>query len=130
MNVFHRSQRSGLGPVILCVVMAAALISWAGLAGPAKAAKDAGAPSGMVNINTASAEELQLLPGIGQVRADAIVTLRKERGAFKSVDELKEVKGIGDAMLGHIRPHVTLTGRTTARSTRGAAPASAGSGSR
>ncbi|MBW2232168.1 MAG: helix-hairpin-helix domain-containing protein [Deltaproteobacteria bacterium] len=126
MNVFHRSDRSGFGPVALRVARVAALLLWLGLAGPAVAAS-ASAASGVVNINTASASELQMLPGVGKVRADAIVALRKERGAFKSVDELKEVKGIGDAMLDRIRPHATLTGRTTARSTRGAAPASGGS---
>jgi competence protein ComEA len=73
--------------------------------------------SGVVNVNTASAEELQLLPGVGKVRAQAIVDTRRERGGFKKVDDLTEVKGIGDSMLERMRPHVTLTGRTTARST-------------
>jgi competence protein ComEA len=130
MNVFHRGSRSVLGPVVLRAAMSAALLVCLGLSGPALAAKSAGAPSGVVNINTASADELQLLPGVGKVRADAIVALRKQRGAFKSADVLKEVSGIGDAMLERIRPHVALTGRTTARSTRGAAPAGEASGSR
>lgn len=70
---------------------------------------------GVVNVNTASAEELQLLPGIGAARADAVVALRKQRGGFKSVEELKDVKGIGDAGLLKMRPFVRLEGKTTAR---------------
>jgi competence protein ComEA len=70
---------------------------------------------GVVNVNTASADELQLLPGIGAARADALVALRKQRGGFKSVEELKDVKGIGDAGLVKLRPFVRLEGKTTAR---------------
>jgi competence protein ComEA len=70
---------------------------------------------GVVNVNTASVEELQLLPGIGEARAAALVEERKRRGGFKSLDELKEVKGIGDASLARLRPHLRLQGKTTAR---------------
>ena len=70
---------------------------------------------GVVNVNTASVEELQLLPGIGESRAQALVELRKRRGGFKSLDELKEVKGIGDASLERMRPYLRLQGKTTAR---------------
>ena len=69
---------------------------------------------GVVNVNTASTEELQLLPGIGAARAEAVVTLRKQRGGFKSIEELKDVKGIGDAGLQKMRPYVRLEGKTTA----------------
>ena len=71
--------------------------------------------AGVVNLNTASAMELQLLPGVGEVRAVAIVEMRKERGGFKQVDDLLDVKGIGPTMLDRMRPFVTLTGKTTAR---------------
>ncbi len=71
--------------------------------------------SGVVNVNTATVEELQLLPGIGEARAQAVVAMRKKRGGFKSVDDLLEVKGIGETGLDRLRPHLTLTGRTTAR---------------
>jgi competence protein ComEA len=71
--------------------------------------------TGVVNLNTASPDELQLLPGVGEVRAVAIVATRKERGGFKEVDELLDIKGIGSSMLARMRPFVTLTGKTTAR---------------
>jgi competence protein ComEA len=81
----------------------------------ASPAADAPPLTGVVNVNTASLEELQLLPGIGEARARALVELRKRRGGFKSLDELKEVKGIGDASLERMRPYLRLQGKTTAR---------------
>jgi competence protein ComEA len=84
-----------------------------GAAGGASAADPA--LSGVVNVNTASEQELQLLPGVGEARARAIVEARKQKGGFKSVDELEEVKGIGEAGLAQMRPFVTLSGQTTAR---------------
>ena len=71
--------------------------------------------TGTVNVNTATAEELQLLPGIGAARADALIELRKQRGGFKSLEQLKDVKGIGDASLERLRPYVRFQGKTTAR---------------
>jgi competence protein ComEA len=67
-----------------------------------------------VNINTATAEQLQQLPGIGEANAQAILEERKSRGGFKSVDELLDVRGIGESALERIRPHVTLDGRSSA----------------
>ena len=68
---------------------------------------------GVVNVNTAGIEELMRLPGVGETRAKAIVALRKERGGFKRVDELLDVRGIGDVALAKLRPHVALSGKTT-----------------
>ncbi len=79
----------------------------------ATVASAAGEIDGVVNVNTATLEELQLLPGIGASRAVAMIKLRKQRGGFKSVDELKDVKGIGDVGLERLRPHVRLEGKTT-----------------
>jgi competence protein ComEA len=74
-----------------------------------------GVPNGTVNVNTATLEELQLLPGVGESRARAMIETRKQRGGFKSVDDLLEVKGIGTASLEKLRPYVTVEGKTTAR---------------
>lgn len=71
--------------------------------------------SGTVNVNTATAEQLQLLPGIGEARAQAVIAARKRRGGFKQVEDLLEVKGIGEVSLEQLRPYVTVEGRTTAR---------------
>jgi competence protein ComEA len=64
--------------------------------------------TGLVNINTASATELETLSGIGEVLAAEIVSYRTENGPFASVDELDEVSGIGPATLEDIRDQVTV----------------------
>lgn len=52
-----------------------------------------------ININTATKEQLMTLPGIGDVKASSIITYREERNGFKSIDELKNVSGIGEKTL-------------------------------
>ena len=92
-----------------------ALVASLVLALAASAAPEARQLQGVVNVNTASVEELQLLPGVGEARARAIVDLRKQRGGLKSLEDLRSVKGIGDASLERLRPHVAFDGKTTAR---------------
>jgi competence protein ComEA len=68
-----------------------------------------GAPGGpLVNLNTASQTELEALPEVGPVTAQAILAWRDEHGGFTAVDELLEVDGIGDATLGQLAPYVTV----------------------
>ncbi len=62
----------------------------------------------IVNLNAASATELQALPGIGQVTADRIVAYRTEHGAFARVEDLIQVKGVGDKTLEKIRSQLVL----------------------
>ncbi len=64
------------------------------------------APSGLVDLNTATVEELDALPGIGPVTAAAIVAWRDANGRFTGVDQLAEVDGIGPARLEKLRPLV------------------------
>lgn len=80
-----------------------------------KVAKATSAVQGVVNVNTATADELQLLPGVGESRANAIIAARKQRGGFGDLDQLVEVKGIGTTLLAKLRPHLTLEGKTTAQ---------------
>ena len=61
-----------------------------------------------VNINMAGTEELETLPEIGKVRAQRIVEFRRLNGPFSSIDELKEVKGIGPVTVDRIKECVTL----------------------
>jgi competence protein ComEA len=62
----------------------------------------------LINVNTASATELEALPGVGEVIAQAIVDYRTENGPFASVEQLLDVSGIGDATLEDIRELVTV----------------------
>lgn len=94
---------------------AVALASLLAMAGVPAFAEEKAALAGVVNINTASAEELALLPGIGASRAAAVIAEREARGGFESVDDLLDVKGIGEASLARLRPHVAVKGETTAR---------------
>lgn len=71
--------------------------------------------AGVVNVNTATSEQLQLLPGIGPARARAILEYRKRSGGFKSVDDLKQIDGIGDHAMSKIRSHCATQGKTTAQ---------------
>ncbi len=64
--------------------------------------------SSPVNINTATAEELQSLPRIGPAMAQRIIAWREAHGGFRSVDELDAVPGIGPSMLENLRPLVTV----------------------
>jgi competence protein ComEA len=67
-----------------------------------------GATSSKVNINSASAVELEALPGIGEVIAQEILDYRTENGPFGSVDDLLDVSGIGEVTLENIRDLVTV----------------------
>ena len=68
----------------------------------------AGPPGALVNINTATQDQLETLPGIGPVTAQAILQWRTDNGAFSAVDELLEVSGIGEATLADLAPFVTV----------------------
>jgi competence protein ComEA len=71
------------------------------------------ATHGVVNVNTASSEQLQLLPKIGPALAERIIAFRETNGPFKKVDELVAVRGIGEKSLAVLRPYVVTDGRTT-----------------
>ncbi|AUZ84062.1 ComEA family DNA-binding protein [Methylophaga nitratireducenticrescens] len=62
-----------------------------------------------ININTASADELQLLNGVGPSTANAIVQYREENGAFTTVDDLVSIKGIGEKKVAKIAENVTVS---------------------
>jgi len=70
---------------------------------------DAEEKDDMVNLNTASAEELTSLPGIGEVLAARIVAYREEHGPFQTLDDLMQVSGIGSKVVEEIRDLVTLS---------------------
>jgi competence protein ComEA len=82
------------------------VLCWLGLCFSAQAA---------VNINTANQTELESLPGIGPVKAKAILEYRKKNGGFKSVDELTRVDGIGPVTLKNARNDIVLDASATSK---------------
>ncbi len=62
-----------------------------------------------ININTASADELQLLNGVGPSTANAIVEYREQNGAFANVEDLANIKGIGEKKVANIAENVTVS---------------------
>lgn len=78
---------------------------------------------GTVNLNTASSDQLMEIPGIGPAKAKAILEYRSQK-PFKTVDEVKEVKGIGDKLFAKISPHLTVSGETRLGSTKSMQPGS------
>jgi competence protein ComEA len=117
----HRNLRNAFGILMVALLLA----PLAAAAAPASA--------GVVNVNTASAEQLQLLPRIGASVAQRVLDYRKENGKFAALDDLMLVRGIGESTFQQLKPYVTLSGETTlkekvkpTRSTaKPAAPASA-----
>ena len=104
--------RWGIAGPVLASILLLPLLAWTD-----------GAPStgpetrlvGLVNLNIATTEQLELLYGVGPARARAIVEHRREHGPFQKVDDLLQVSGIGPRAFARIRAHCTVSGKTTAR---------------
>ena len=67
-----------------------------------------GAAAGKINLNTATVEELDQLPGIGPAYAAAIIDYRTKNGPFKRIEDINAVKGIGDALFEKIKDQITV----------------------
>ncbi len=72
------------------------------------AASGGATAGGKLNLNTATEAQLEELPGIGPTYAQAIIAERQRRGGFKSVNELRSVRGIGDKRFAELAPLVTV----------------------
>ena len=104
-----------LTAIFLCLLFAVLLLERPGLsqadytiAVRAETADATPEPEGPLNINTATAEQLDELYGIGPVLAERILQYRRENGPFTSVEELLEVKGIGASVLEEIVDLITV----------------------
>jgi competence protein ComEA len=119
----------GIGPATLeawsehLTLPAAPVTSGASVSSPPTGARNAVEPSNggppstgsrtragatPLDLNRATAEELERLPGIGAVLAERIVAYRDSKGGFRSVEELEQVRGVGPAMLAKLKPMVRL----------------------
>ncbi|HEU4427673.1 MAG TPA: helix-hairpin-helix domain-containing protein [Myxococcota bacterium] len=108
----NRNSVRGRSRALLSALALGLALATTSVAAPALAAAKL---SGVVNVNTASAEQLALLPGVGESRAREIIAARQKQGGFKRVEDLLAIKGIGEASLAKLRPYVSLSGETTLR---------------
>jgi competence protein ComEA len=94
-----RSERIVAGLVALVLAM--------GLSSGVALAAAKAAPAGKVNINSASAQQLTALPGVGEKLAARIVEYRQKSGGFKSVQEIMNVQGVGEKNFAKLQPFLT-----------------------
>jgi len=95
--MFSRGHQGVLGGALLLAILLT----------PALLCAKKKPPAHPINLNSASAAELQQVPGIGPSTADKILQMRKSYGAFKSVDDLLAIKGIGPKRLEKMRKYLT-----------------------
>lgn len=101
-------------------ILAAVLVALALLA-PSAAAQHSdrstmkSAPAGPVNLNTATAAQLESLPGIGARTAALIVEYRQKNGGFKKIEDLMNVRGVGEKSFLRLKPLITVTPPKTDR---------------
>ena len=91
---------------IAAMALSTAAVAAQGRTAAPKAIATAAAP---VNLNTATAEQLATIPGIGQRMAERIIDYRQKSGGFKKVEDLMNVSGIGEKNFLKMRPLVTVT---------------------
>jgi len=96
-----KNRRTRLTALLLALAFAVAAL-------PAVAAEAKG-----VNVNTATVEQLQLLPNVGPAVAARIVEHREKNGPFKAAEDLMLVRGIGEKSFEKLRPYVATSGPTT-----------------
>ena len=78
-----------------------------------KASKGKQSLTGKLNLNTATDEQLQMLPGVGPSKAERVLAWRKKNGSFKRVADLRKVKGFGYKTLKKLEPFLDVKGDTT-----------------
>ncbi len=76
-------------------------------------ASPAAAATGTVNLNAATPEQISLLPRVGIKVARRIVDYRKTNGDFKRIEDVMEVKGVGEKLFVSLKPHLSISGPTT-----------------
>ena len=105
-------RRASLGTALFIVLLLLGHVAAAGQAGAAAKAT----PGTQVNINTATAEQLDSLPGIGAKMASRIIDYRQKNGGFKKLEDLMNVQGIGEKNFLKLKPLITMTQPKTEKS--------------
>ncbi|HJQ97000.1 MAG TPA: helix-hairpin-helix domain-containing protein [Candidatus Polarisedimenticolaceae bacterium] len=93
--------------LVLSAALAAVSLTAQPIVPPAAAAASAEAKP--VDLNAAGSDELEAVPGIGKSLASKIVAFREKNGAFKTVDDLLKVQGVGEKSLEKLRPYLTVS---------------------
>ncbi len=94
-----------------CLLVALVLIAQAWLVAqkaPAVKSANASAPAALINLNTASAQQLDTLPGVGAKVAARIIEYRQKNGPFKKIEDLMNVRGIGEKNFLKIKDRLTV----------------------
>jgi comEA protein len=99
---------------LFVIAMLAAGVPQAQTQGQSAPARDAKAPAVIVNLNTATLDELQTLPGIGASTAARILEYRQKNGPFKKIEELMNVRGVGEKSFLKLRSQITVAGKPDA----------------
>jgi competence protein ComEA len=103
-----------LHPIVRALIVPVLGLSLSGLAShPAVAEGEAPSSHKTVNLNQATAAELARLPRVGPKLADRIVAHRKEHGPFPRVEDLMQVKGVGEKFFTALKPYLAVSGPTT-----------------
>ena len=114
-------RRRSAAPFLLWLILLGAVMAWVGSPAAARArplsaaelaTKQAGVLEGQININEASSDKLQLLPGVGPATADKILRYR-ERRPFRHPSHVMRIKGIGRKTFARLRPYIVVEGETT-----------------
>jgi competence protein ComEA len=100
--------------MILAVVALAAVTTTAEQKARPTAAKSTAAPGAPVNLNTATQAQLEALPGVGAKAAERILEYRQKNGSFKKVEDLMNVKGIGEKAFLKLKPLLRVTQKADA----------------
>jgi competence protein ComEA len=113
----NEMNNRNMGIFLLLIGMAMPTLAARAKAAPnakANASSSSSTPAtGVVNLNAASAEQISLLPRVGIKVAQRIVAYRKSNGDFKRVEDVMEVKGVGEKLFVVLRPHLATSGATT-----------------
>jgi comEA protein len=96
--------------ILVAALAGSASSVWAQPAKAPAASKARATASAPVNLNSATAAQLQTLPGIGASAAQRILDYRQKNGSFKKIEELMNVKGIGEKSFLKLKPLITVSG--------------------